>query len=72
MPNWFVKLSLDEKVCFALYDNRKRDFAYCLNVSSKAVLHGENCLEIKVDEYDPHLNHVQSYISFVQTKNDEV
>ena len=72
LPNWFVKLSVKEELCFALYDDGKRDYSYHLHVANKIMLHNEEGLEVVVDEYDPHLNHSQTYTSFVQVKNDEV
>ncbi|MCI1244638.1 MAG: helix-turn-helix domain-containing protein [Bacilli bacterium] len=72
LPNWFVRLSVGEGVCFALYDGGKRDYCYRLNVASKIVLHEEEGMEVVVDEYDPCLSHRQTYSSFVQVKNDRV
>jgi len=72
LPNWFVKLSAKEEVCFALYDDGKRDYSYHLYATNKITLHNEEGLEVVVDEYDPHLNHSRTYTSFVQVKDDEV
>ena len=72
LPNWFVTLQVDASVSWAIYDHGKRDYAYHLTVSNKANLHGKECLEINVEEYDPDLNLEQNFVFFASLEADGV
>ena len=48
-----MDLKPDASVSWAIYDDGKRDFAYHLTVNNEANVHGKDCLEINVEEYDP-------------------
>lgn len=67
-----MDLKPDASVSWAIYDDGKRDFAYHLTVNNEANVHGKDCLEINVEEYDPDLNLEQNFVFFVSLEADGV
>lgn len=53
-PWYFSVLETGEKTQWAIYDppDWSRTYAYCMKVIGNAVVHGEEALEIQVDEYE--------------------
>lgn len=72
VPNWFIPLKEGEEVCTALYDNGIRDYSYHLTVLNKIHLHDTDGYEIRVEEYDPELNKVDTYSLIIKEENDEL
>lgn len=72
LPNWFIRMQPDAHVSWAIYDNGIKDYAYHLSVTGRAIIHGFNCLEIKVEEYNPDLEPEQSYAFFAASEPEGI
>jgi transcriptional regulator with XRE-family HTH domain len=72
LPNWFIALTDDAQVAWAIYDNGVKDYSYHLTVVGRANIHGFLCREIKVEEYNPQLDLEHIYSLFVSQNQDGI
>lgn len=73
MPNWFIKASIGEEVCWGLYDLIKDKFeidcSYYIEVTNEVVVHDVDGYEIQVKEYDNECNFVSKVIRYISITN---
>ena len=76
LPNWFIKLKLEEEVCWALYDVTHkalvRDYSYHIYVVGKALIHDIESVEIAVKEYSKDFSKVRRYNQYVSIKDNGI
>ncbi len=72
IPNWYVPLKVGESVCFALYDEGKKDYSYAVSVSNEIRLHNKLGFEVAIKEYDRTLEPTDSYSLLVTREADKI
>ena len=74
MHNWFIKASVGEEICWALYDFVKgkfeKDYSYYIEVTNEVIVHDISGYEIHLKEYDEECNFVKKETRYISITDE--